>query len=115
MQARSGNFETIAQSFPYLKSSASPFPYNNNIHKILINQIPTIGSNLSAKLDNVFRVFYKNINGLCTDRRSWKFSYKYKTLRKLWKILDPDLILLIEMQINLDLLDAFYNIPLSLF
>ena len=36
-------------------------------------------------------------------------------LQKLQKILDPDLILLMEMQINPDLLDTFYNIPLSLF
>ena len=52
---------------------------------------------------------------MCIDKRSLKFSYKYKTLRKIWKVLDPDLIALTETQINPDLLDASYNIPTSLF
>ena len=70
MQAQSENVDLTAQSFPYSKSSASSFSYNNNIHKIPINQIPTIGSNFSPKKNNVFRVFYENVNGLCTDKRS---------------------------------------------
>ena len=36
-------------------------------------------------------------------------------LRKLWRVLDPDLIALTETQVNPDLLDAIYSIPNFLF
>ena len=63
----------------------------------------------------MFRVFYKNVNGLSTNHKSWRFSYKFRMLRRLWNVLDPDLISIIETQLNPDLLNFSYNIPESLF
>ena len=49
------------------------------------------------------------------DRNSWRFSYEYQTLKRLWQVFDPDLIAIKETQVNPALLDSLCNIPESLF
>ena len=88
---------------------------NNNIYKTLISKISTVRSNFLSKSDSVFYIFYKNINGLSANQNSWRFSYKYQTLRWLWQVFDPNLIAIIETQLNPALLDSSYNILESLF
>ena len=71
MQTRSGIVNNTAQSFSlYASSTGSNQIVSNNIYNAPISRIPKIGSTFSQKLDSVFRVFYENVNGLSTNRKS---------------------------------------------
>ena len=71
MKAQSGIVNHIAQSLSFYTSSASSIKQiYNNIYNTPISKIPTIGSTLFAKSDDIVRVFYKNVNGLSTNRAS---------------------------------------------
>ena len=81
-----------------------------NLHNpVELSKIEIHGSKLSPKSNIVFRVYYKNINGLNTDIKSWKFSQKYRYLKYLQKQLDIDLISLMVMQVNLLQLDTYVH------
>ena len=69
-----------------------------------LSSIPTFGSSLSIKDKNTVRVYFKNVNGLNITRKVWKFTYKYRRLRKLWSCLQVDLINVVETKINPSLL-----------
>ena len=86
-----------------------------SLYNSSITNIPTYGSRLALKLNNTFRLYYENINSFSIDKKSWKFSYKYKYLKYLWRILDIDIISIVETQVNPLLLDSSYNLPETLF
>ena len=116
MKAQSGIVNHTAQNLSFHTSSASSTKQiYNNIYNTPISKIPTVDSTLSAKSDDIVKVFYENVNGLSTNRASWQFSYKFRTLRQLWRVLDPNLIAITEIQINSALLNSSYNIPELLF
>ena len=99
---------------PWQDNDASS-DFNNNIYKTPISKISIISSNFSIKSDRIICIFYKNVNGLSMDRSSQRFLYKYRMLRQLQRVFDPDLIAIIVTQVNPFLLDSSYNIPEFLF
>ena len=65
-----------------------------------LSSIPTFGSSLSTKDENIVRVYLENVNGLNITSKAWKLTYKYRRLQKLWSCLQVDLINLVETKIN---------------
>ena len=58
--------------------------------------MPTFGSALSPKKEDVIRMYFENVDGLNVKSKAWKFTYKHRRLRKLWSRWQVDLMNLAE-------------------